>query len=190
MSTLKKIILLETDSFVVVNKPSGMLTIQDRHDESLPSLCRLLQKELGTIMTVHRLDRETSGILVFARTESFHQHLSMQFEQRKVQKFYVALVNGKLSEKKGNISLPITEHPVIKGRMITAKKGKAASTDYEVLEEFGLYSYLRLQIHTGRTHQIRVHLQSIGHPVAVDGIYGSGQPILLSNLKRKFRLAK
>jgi 23S rRNA pseudouridine955/2504/2580 synthase/23S rRNA pseudouridine1911/1915/1917 synthase len=183
-------ILLETPDFVVVNKPSGMLTLPDRHDNELVSLVALMKKTYGEVFTVHRLDRETSGIILFARNEAAHKYFSQLFESREVKKYYLGLVSGQPMSKQGNISEGIMEHPVQKGKMVTNRKGKPSSTDYEVLEEFGLYSLVRMQIHTGRTHQIRVHMKFLGHPIAVDEFYGSAQPVLLSTIKKKFKLGK
>ncbi|HVI45505.1 MAG TPA: RluA family pseudouridine synthase [Chitinophaga sp.] len=183
-------ILLETPEFVIVSKPAGMLTLPDRHDNELSSLIAIMKKAYGQIFTVHRLDRDTSGIILFARTEAAHKYFSQLFESRDVQKYYLGLVHGELPEKKGSVNEPIMEHPVQKGKMVTNRRGKASLTDYEVVEEFGLYSFVKMQIHTGRTHQIRVHMKHLGHPIAVDELYGNGQPVLLSTIKKKFKLGK
>jgi len=183
-------IILETPDFVVVNKPSGVLTLPDRHDNELTSLIAIMKKAYGEIYTVHRLDRDTSGIILFARTEAAHKYFSQLFESRDVKKFYLGIVSGELATKQGNVSEGIMEHPVQKGKMVTNRKGKVSSTDYEVQEEFGLYSLVRMQIHTGRTHQIRVHMKFLGHPIAVDELYGSAEPIRLSAIKKKFKLGK
>ncbi|WP_291910892.1 RluA family pseudouridine synthase [Chitinophaga sp. CB10] len=183
-------IILETPDFVIINKPSGMLTLPDRHDNELTSLNGLLKKAYGEIFTVHRLDRDTSGIILFARNEAAHKYYSQLFESREVKKFYLAFVNGQLFPKQGSVDEPIMEHPVQKGKMVTNRRGKASLTDYDVLEEFGLLSLVKLQIHTGRTHQIRVHMKHLGHPVAVDELYGTGEPIRLSAIKKKFKLGK
>ena len=182
-------ILFENDDFVAVNKPAGFLSIPDREGKD-PSLKGLLKEKYGNIFTVHRLDRGTSGVIVFAKNETTHKYLSKIFEERAVEKIYQGLVQGTLPEKKGSIDLPIMEHPAKLGMMVINKKGKASLTDYEVIEESGLYSLVQFQIHTGRTHQIRVHMQSLGHPIACDELYGDGQPILLSSIKRNFKLSK
>lgn len=183
-------ILFENDDFVAVNKPAGMLSIPDRHNDQLPSLYQNLLKEREHILVVHRLDRETSGIILFAKNETTHRHLSMQFQERHIEKYYVGLVMGILSEKSGIVDKPIGEHPRLKGKMIIDKKGKPAKTEYEVLEEFGMYSYLKWQIHTGKTHQIRLHMKSLEHPLAVDELYGNGQPVFLSAIKKNYHLSK
>lgn len=187
---LEPLIIFENDDFVAVNKPSGLLTIPDRHDNELEALSALLKKKYGQIFTVHRLDRDTSGIVIFAKNETAHKALSQAFESRDVEKYYLGLVNGEFVEPSGSINAPIMEHPVQRGKMVTNAKGRPSFTDYEVLESFGLYSLVRLRIHTGRTHQIRVHMKHLGHPIAVDPLYGNNQPVLLSAIKKKFRLGK
>lgn len=181
-------IIFQNEDLVAVNKPSGMLTIPDRMGNI--SLKNHLQEAFGDIYTVHRLDRDTSGIVVFAKNETTHKQLSQLFEGREVEKYYQGLVLGKLAEEKGTIDIPIMEHPVTKGLMVTNKKGKPSQTDYEVLETFRYFSWLQFQIHTGRTHQIRVHMKSIGHAIVCDELYGDGKPVLLSSLKKKFKLSK
>ncbi len=186
---LKPEIIFENDRFIALNKPSGVLSIPDREGKD-PSLKSWLQEKYGTIFTVHRLDRETSGLIVFAKDEATHKFLSQAFEERTVEKIYAGIVSGVPVEKKGHIDLPLVEHPVRKGMMIVAKKGKASLTDYEVVEEFGAYSLVQFQIHTGRTHQIRVHMQWLGHPIACDELYGEAKPILLSSIKRNYKLSR
>lgn len=187
---LQDIIIAETEDWVAVNKPSGLLSIPDREGKDI-SLKKLLQEKYHNIFTVHRLDRDTSGLIIFAKNEKAHQYLSMAFEERKTEKIYFGLVLGSFIEKKGTIDAPIAEHPAKNGLMVVHRKGKESLTDYEMLEDFSIYSWMRFQIHTGRTHQIRVHAKNIGHPIVCDQLYGDGQPILLSSLKhKKFKLSK
>jgi 23S rRNA pseudouridine1911/1915/1917 synthase len=186
---ISDLIISETADLIVLNKPSGLLSIPDREGKDI-SLKKLLIEKYGNIFTVHRLDRGTSGLIVFAKNEETHKHLSQQFEERQTEKIYLGLVIGSLSEKKGSIDAPIAEHPAKKGLMNVYQKGKESLTDYEVLEDFKIFSWLQFQIHTGRTHQIRVHAKHIGHPIVSDDLYGDGKPILLSSLKHKFKLSK
>ena len=183
-------IIFENERFVAINKPSGLLTIPDRHNDLLNSLYKTLQLRYEKIFIVHRLDKDTSGLILFAKDEATHKFLSQLFEQRNVEKYYQAIVNGSLQHKKGIIDEPIAEHPVHKGMMAVNKKGKPSVTAYEVLEEYGIYSLVQFKIHTGRTHQIRVHMKYIGHPVACDEMYGDANPVLLSSFKKKFKLSK
>src|SRR6266540_3020664 len=182
-------IIAENDRFIVINKPPGLLSIPDREGKEI-SLKQLLQQKYGQVFTVHRLDRETSGIIVFAKDPEMHKFLSQAFEERNVEKYYVGIVIGSLPEKSQTIDAPISEHPVKKGLMVVHKKGKPAVTDYEVLEEFGKFSFVQFRIHTGRTHQIRVHMQYIGHPLVCDELYGDGLPVKLSSFKRNYKLSK
>lgn len=182
-------IVLETDDFVVVNKPAGLLSIPDREGDEI-SLKKLLKEKYGEIYTIHRLDRDTSGLIVFAKNESSHKYFSGLFEERTVEKYYVGIVKGTLSEKSGVIDAPIAQHSMKSTQMIIHKRGKPSVTDYEVLEEFGKFSVLRFRIHTGRTHQIRVHMQHLGHPIVCDPIYGDGAPVLLSAVKKNYNLSK
>lgn len=183
-------IIAETDHWIALNKPSGMLSIPDRK-QSEPSLKDWLNEKYGKVFIVHRLDKFTSGLIVFAKDEATHKLLSLQFEERKVEKFYLGLVHGNLQKKEGAVDVPMMEHPAKNATFITHQKGKASLTEYKVISEHGLYSWLQFQIHTGRTHQIRVHMKHIGHPIACDEVYGNPAPILLSALKRKkFKLAK
>jgi 23S rRNA pseudouridine955/2504/2580 synthase/23S rRNA pseudouridine1911/1915/1917 synthase len=187
---INDIIIKETPDYVVLNKPAGTLTIPDRHDNQLTSLLGMLRKHYGEIFTVHRLDKETSGIILFARNEVSHKYFSQLFESRNVKKFYQGLVNGQLTPATGTVDQAIIEHPVQKGKMAINSKGKAAVTDYEVLESWGLYSLVKMQIHTGRTHQIRLHMKYLGHPIAVDELYGTEAPVFLSSIKKTYKLGK
>ena len=186
---MKLDVLVENEWFIAINKPSGMLSIPDRMQSEV-SLKDILIERYGSIYTVHRLDKDTSGIIVFAKDEVTHKQLSQLFEGREVQKFYVGLVNGKLFNPKGSIDAAIMEHPAKNGTMVIHAKGKPSLTDYEVLEDFGIYSWVQFQIHTGRTHQIRVHTKYLGNSIACDSLYGDGKPVLISSLKKKFNLAK
>ncbi|MBD0287057.1 MAG: RluA family pseudouridine synthase [Bacteroidota bacterium] len=181
-------IIFQNDDLVAVNKPSGLLTIPDR--EGHTSLKNLLQDKFENIFTVHRLDKETSGIVVFARNEAAHRHLSQQFENRETKKMYYGLVLGSPFQKKGVINEPIAEHPSKKGVMTVYRKGKESITEYEVLESFRLYSWVQFRILTGRTHQIRVHMKHLGHPIVCDPIYGDGKPVFISQLKHNYKLSQ
>jgi len=179
-------ILLENDDLIALNKPAGLLSVPDR-TQSAPSLKDLLIEKYSEIFTVHRLDRETSGVIVFAKTAAVHQYLSVIFQERQVEKIYQGLVWGVPALPRGIIELPMLEHPGKNGMMVVHRKGKPASTGYEVLENFGKYSLLRFDLFTGRTHQIRVHMKESGHPILCDPLYGDGKPFFVSSLKRNYK---
>jgi 23S rRNA pseudouridine1911/1915/1917 synthase len=182
-------IIFENDDFIAVNKAPGLLSIPGS-DGKDPSVKDLLKEKYDSIFTVHRLDRETSGVIVFAKNETAHKNLSEEFENREVIKKYSGIVHGILSKKKGHVDVPVVKHASKRNIMIVHAKGKPSLTDYEVIEEFGTYSLVQFQIHTGRTHQIRVHMQYIGHPIVCDELYGNGHPVFISSFKKKFKLSK
>lgn len=182
-------IIFENDELVAINKPAGLLTIPDR-EQSEKSLKEMLVDKYGAIFTVHRLDKDTSGLVIFAKNETSHKYLSKLFEERKVEKYYLGIVLGSPENKTGMIDAPISEHPLHKGLMAIHRNGKPSQTSYEVLEADKNFSLVSFQLHTGRTHQIRVHAKNIGHPLAFDTMYGDGKPVLLSAIKKKFKLSK
>lgn len=182
-------IIFENEQFIVLNKPAGLLSIPDRIGKDI-SLKVLLQQQYPAIYTVHRLDRDTSGLIVFAKDEATHKLLSQQFEERSTNKIYAGFVLGTIAPRSGHIDEPIAEHPAKKGMMMVHRKGKASFTEYETVEEFGAYSWVQFRILTGRTHQIRVHMQSAGHPIACDPLYGDGKPVYISSLKKNYKLSR
>lgn len=182
-------IIEETDHFIAINKPAGLLSIPDREGKE-PNLKHILREKYGDIFVVHRLDRETSGVIIFAKDEETHKFLSVAFEDRTVEKFYQGIVTGTLPTPTGTVDQPIAENTTKRGEMLIHKRGKASVTDYEVEEAYGKYSLVRFRIHTGRTHQIRVHTQFLGNPLACDAVYGDGKPVLLSSFKKDYKLSK
>jgi len=186
---LSELIVFENDDCVALNKPSGLLSIPDREGKDI-SLKVLLREKYGDIFTVHRLDKDTSGLILFAKNERAHRFFSMQFEDRETIKIYQGLVLGVPSETSGTIDAPIAEHSAQNGTMIIHRRGKDARTDYTVVEDFGSYAWMQFRIYTGRTHQIRVHMKNIGHPIVCDPLYGDGKPVFISALKKKFNLSK
>ena len=191
MSKKEKIELLYEDDFIlVVNKPANFLTIPDRYKHDLPNLYHYLLDRYKEVFVVHRLDKETSGIICFARNADAHRSLSLQFENREIEKTYVALVEGNFVQKNGTIDRPIAKSQSKSGKMIIHKRGKPSLSEYEVVEEFRHFSLLKVRIHTGRQHQVRVHFKAIGHPLAVDPLYNNKSAFFLSRIKRNYRISK
>jgi 23S rRNA pseudouridine1911/1915/1917 synthase len=186
---MKLDIIYEDQDIVALNKPSGLLSIPDRYNNTIPCLYHEVAKHYEKLFVVHRLDKDTSGLILFAKNEESHKHLSQQFEGREIEKYYYAIVNGKPLQDSGSIIAALAEHPLHKGRMSVQKKGRFAHTDYVVEKVWNGYALLKLRIHTGRTHQIRVHMQHLGTPIVSDVFYGNGSPLLLSSIKRKFKLS-
>jgi 23S rRNA pseudouridine955/2504/2580 synthase/23S rRNA pseudouridine1911/1915/1917 synthase len=190
MKTPSLQIIYEDDDLVVLNKPSGLLSIPDRFDAGQASLKQMLVARYGHIFVVHRIDRDTSGIIIFAKNETAHRFYSMAFEDKQISKKYLGLVLGTPFPLEGTIDKPIANHPVVKGKMVVYRGGKPSVTHYRTIEKLGPYSLVEFEIETGRTHQIRVHMQELGNPLVCDPLYGNGEPVLLSRIKRKYNLSK
>ncbi len=180
-------ILHEDDDILLVNKPPRLLTLPDRFQPEKPNLYHYLQQTGREVFMVHRLDRDTSGLLVVALHAKAHQRLSRAFEGREVRKIYLALVLGQIRSEQGIIDQPLAAHPSGDGRMIATSKGKPSVTRYTVAELFRGFSWVEVMPETGRTHQIRVHLSWLGHPLAVDPLYGGGEGVYLSSFKAGYR---
>jgi len=192
-------ILYQDDDVVVVDKPAGMV-VHSGAGHSKGTLVNALLHHFGTLSNmngtdlrpgiVHRLDKETSGVIVIARTDLAHQSLAAQFQARRVEKIYLALAHGLLKPPQGRITAPIARDPVRRIRMTTKlATGRSALTEYRTLESFAHYSYLEVRLGTGRTHQIRVHLASLRHPIYGDTVYGAPAAMLQRFFLHAHRLA-
>ena len=178
-------ILYQDEDLAVVNKPAGMIVHPGAGAKSGTMVNALLHEfgsrgELSSIGgelrpgIVHRLDRETSGVLLIARNDLAHRALAEQFSSHKIEKTYVALVHGKLSENSGRIELPVARDLHRRIRMTTRRReGRAARTDWKVRLRLPGFTFVEADLHTGRTHQIRVHFSALGHPVVGDTLYGA-----------------
>ena len=184
-------ILFEDDDLIVINKPAG-LTVHPGAGQREHTLVNALLGYCATLSgiggkerpgIVHRLDKETSGCLVVAKNDIAHRELSKQFAARTVEKIYLALVAGKLRKAAGVIEEKIGRHPVHRQRMrVTSLRGRTAKTEYRVLRSSGDASLIECRLHSGRTHQIRVHLHHLGHPVLGDKVYA---PRVAKNFPRQ-----
>ena len=180
-------ILHEDPHLLVVNKPAGLLTLPDRYEPGAQTLVAYLEKYRDKIFVVHRLDRDTSGLIVVALTAAAHQRLSMQFAGRAVEKHYLALVDGSVGWQQRTIDLPLRVNADRRHRTrVDHRDGKRASTSVNVLERFDAHALVEALPQTGRTHQIRVHLAAAGHPIIGDPLYGAGKPLYLSSFKRRY----
>lgn len=175
-------ILFEDEDLIVLNKPAGLVvhpaagnpsgTLVNALLHHCPNLSGIGGEQRPGI--VHRLDKETSGCMVVAKNDFAHHLLSQQFSGRSIQKIYLALASGTLRHKSGSITAPLGRHPVHRQKMAVVEnaRGREAHTDYRVIEIFPGYTLVECTLHTGRTHQIRVHMKYIGHPLMGDKVYG------------------
>ncbi|HLZ15121.1 MAG TPA: RluA family pseudouridine synthase [Candidatus Saccharimonadales bacterium] len=172
-------VLYEDENCVVLNKPAGVLTHTQGEFNTEATVASFLRQHAQGLTgeragVVHRLDRATSGVIIGAKNQAALSALQKQFAQRKVKKTYLAIVEGHPKEPEAVIDMPIERNPKAPATFRVGVNGKAAVTHYRVLETHGHCSLLELKPETGRTHQLRVHLQKIGHPIVGDPLYGSG----------------
>ncbi len=168
-------VLHEDHEIVVVNKPAGLLSVPGRGEHLADCLLTRVQLAFPTSLLVHRLDRDTSGVMVFAQTPHAQRNLSMQFEKRSTRKTYVARLEGVVAEKSGTVDLPlIVDWPNRPRQMVDHETGKPAVTDWRLLKTGDGESRVRMVPKTGRTHQLRVHMMALGHPILGDPLYAAG----------------
>ena len=176
-------IVYEDEDIVVINKPCGMVVHPAPGNES-GTLVNALLYHCGSTLSgingvirpgiVHRIDKDTSGLLVVAKNDEAHLFLSSLLKDHGIKRTYYAIIIGHMKEQSGTINAPIARHPVDRKKMAVVQGGREAITHYEVIKEFNGYSLLKLNLETGRTHQIRVHLSYKGHPIVGDTVYGGG----------------
>jgi 23S rRNA pseudouridine955/2504/2580 synthase/23S rRNA pseudouridine1911/1915/1917 synthase len=180
-------IIFEDETIIVIDKPPHLLVLPDRYNQSLPNLYHMLKEEFGEIFVVHRIDKETSGVIVFAKNADAHTALNSQFEDKRVEKTYRTIVVGMPGGTEGKIDAPISESQNHPGVMkVDLKRGKPSVTNYKVIERFDGYALVAVEPESGRMHQIRIHLASAGLPIMCDKIYGDGKPFFLSQVKTRY----
>jgi len=171
-------VLYQDDDVLVLNKPSGLLSVPGRQEKHKDSLQSRAQEKFPTATTVHRLDMETSGVMVMALNKPSHVELSRQFEQRKVKKKYIARIFGHPATSSGTVNVPlICDWPNRPKQKVDYEQGKKALTHWQVIEKDALTTLLELKPTTGRSHQLRVHMLHLGHPIVGDQLYATGDAL-------------
>ena len=184
-------ILFEDDSLIAFDKPSGLLVAQDRWDKSKDNLTDALHERLSPDCALaHRLDRETSGVIVCAKTRGVLAPLCRLFESHSVVQEYTALVRGGPAEERGTVKLALVEDPLHHGMMLASEKGKPAETEFVVVRRWRGFARLTLHPLTNRTHQLRVHMASLGAPILADSLYGANRTLFLSHIKPDYKFKK
>ncbi|MCS6818970.1 MAG: RluA family pseudouridine synthase [Chitinophagales bacterium] len=174
-------ILFEDEHLIVINKPPGLPTIVERFSSDSKNLTGILCDIYGKIYTIHRLDKDTSGVICFAKTAEAHSAICTMFENRLVEKEYLAIVKGKMNQQSGIIDAALAENRSRPGTMMVSHKGKVARSEFMVLENFQNAALVKVKTYMGRTHQVRVHLKHLGHPLLVDEKYSGLNAFYISD---------
>jgi tRNA pseudouridine32 synthase/23S rRNA pseudouridine746 synthase len=177
MSVLPVNVLYSDEQMVVVNKPSGLLSVPGRGPDKAECVVVRLQSAFPTVRVVHRLDCHTSGLMVLALTVEAHRELSRQFHDRETEKGYRARVEGVLEKDSGEVNLPLMTDWPNRPRQMVSEEGKQAHTRWHCLQRENETSWVALTPITGRTHQLRVHMMAIGHPIVGDRLYATGKAL-------------
>ena len=184
--SFKELIIFENSDYLAINKPPGLSTLEDRQNSI--NILSIAKESYPDIQNCHRIDKDTSGVLVLAKNPDAYRHLALQFQHREVQKIYHAVVHGQseFSHKKVDISLSVKNQGSVKW---DTKKGKESITFFSTIKNYKSFSLLECRPITGRRHQIRVHLKHLGHSIISDILY-DGSFVYLSQIKRKYRAGK
>lgn len=180
-------LLYKDEYLLAVNKPSGILSAPDRYDPNAIIAQHELSMEYGQLWPVHRLDKDSSGVMLFARDSETHRLLSMAFEEQRIDKTYHAIVSGRPVWTETSCDLSLSPDGDRMHRTIIDGSGKPSRTDFLVLGCHSRMAILEARPRTGRTHQIRVHLTALGYPILCDPLYGDGKAVYLSAFKKKWK---
>ena len=182
-------VLFEDEYLLAINKPANVLSIPDSFRQDVSNVFDLMKAKEGDLFVNHRLDKETSGVLLFSKTAESHKAMNELWQKGEVSKHYKAIVNG-YPDNEGIVEVPIMILDDGRRAKTHKRQGKPAKTGYRVLERLGQFSLLEMELFTGRLHQIRVHMLHLGHPLMIDRLYGSREAFYLSEFKSKYNFKR
>ncbi|MBK8449819.1 MAG: RNA pseudouridine synthase [Saprospiraceae bacterium] len=183
-------IVFEDSNIIALNKPSGLLIIPDRFDPEKPNAYTILKSLYPEVWIVHRIDKETSGLLLFAKNEVAHRDLNILFESHTIDKNYICFTESAPLEEEGIIDAPIAHSPAHTSKMMIHPKGKSSQTKFKLLERYHGHSCVLAKPLSGRTHQIRIHFAYMGCPLICDPLYGIRTEISIADIKKRPGLSK